>query len=700
MFMLPILLKLASKLRVILVLSLLLECFSSRVWYRIFSAFMSFQTHQVAEIGCTAIAVDSEASVDGSAMAGMNVDCAQCDNRLTYVASRDYGNITNPSRPVFENIGSYPRMVKRGVSRLYSPENNVGFAEFEPIAEIAQPRIKTYGYWESTMPLMNEAGISLGESSCGTKLVGTADAILDVTELMRIALERCSSARCAVETIGSVSEEYGFMAMKSDITPGTERAGTRAYDDAGEALVIADESGEAWVMHVTGGFEGVSKSTWAAKKVPKGHVAVLANTFTIGELPAYPNQDILFNLNIRETARAANLWKGSDSDPLDFTKIFGMDIVTFQRSNRDLPIPLYTTLRTWRVYDLLAPSLGLGVNLDNGVYPFSIKPDNKISHRDIFRILGDYYKDSEFDLTEGVLAGPFGTPYRHEGGVSKGYAQFPRAISIPRTSYSILGQSIENGKSVAWFASDQPMTSVFVPLLAAVRSEEGLDASFQRGNLLEFDRKSAFWAFDFVSNWMTLNWRNMSAEEVFPLQQRLQDHIDEEMKSSTTPLTSEWQRDVQKNVVRQWWELADRLIVKYNDGYYTRVEKDDLTKSVVGKSYGLPDWYNRMLGMTADVHPVWVQPWDGHQDTGIRNAPKDLFRTNYKFSVPKSFDFDNRVWITNDAAATASVPQGPAVSGIPFITIIISLVCGFGAGLFFSSQLLRVKPIKTEPLLG
>ena len=638
----------------------------------------------------------------------MNVDCAQCDNRLTYIAPRDYRNTPNAVRALFANTGAYPRMITQGRSSLYEPENNAEFPPFETVGSIPEAPIETYGYWESTLPLMNEAGLSIGESSCGTKIVGTADSLLDITELLRIVAERCATALCAVETIGSLSEEYGFMAMKNEITPGTEADGKMAYDDAGEAVIFSDESGEVWVLHITGGFEGVSKSTWAAQRVPKGHVTVLANTFTIRDLPVEPNNDFKFNRNIRAAARAAGLWQGSDTDPIDFTETFGMDIVSFQRKVGELPIPLYTSLRTWRVYDLVAPSLKLPVSVDNNMYPFSVKPDSPVSHRDIFRILGDYYQGSEFDMTEGILAGPFGSPYRHEGGTAKGFAQTQRAISIPRTSYSILGQS-KKGRSVAWFAVDQPMTSVFVPLLAKVKSTDGIDPSYTQGTLLEFDRNSAFWAFDFVSNWMNLNWRNMSSEEVYPLQTEIQNRIDVSLESLMRdgesvddPTVAAWQRGVQRDTVQQWWRLADRIVVKYNDGYYTRVGKD-VAEPIVGKSYGLPDWYYRMIGQTADVHPVWVQPWTGNVQpsvnkkiiTDTQSLPKDFYESHHKYQVPNSFDLGTMQWVTVpiEEAAGSSPPQASSV------VTIAALIFGLGVGLFLGRRSAAV-PHKKDQLLG
>lgn len=55
------------------------------------------------------------------------------------------------------------------------------------------------------------------------------------------------------------------------------------------------------------------------------------------------------------------------------------------------------------------------------------------------------------------------------------------------------------------------MTSVYLPFRADT-DWKGVDKSYKRGLLLEFDDKSAFWAFQFVSNWLNMNFKNMSEQ--------------------------------------------------------------------------------------------------------------------------------------------------------------------------------------------
>merc|ERR1719377_447907 len=106
--------------------------------------------------------------------------------------------------------------------------------------------------------------------------------------------------------MGKLSEDFGFVPTPGEPVTGSVR-GRTAWDDAGEAYTIADASGEAWVFHVLGGVQGITKSIWAAQRVPKGHFAMVANAFTIEELPEEPNEDFLFNKNTVRAALAAKL---------------------------------------------------------------------------------------------------------------------------------------------------------------------------------------------------------------------------------------------------------------------------------------------------------------------------------------------------------------------------------------------------------
>mmetsp|Transcript_52347 Transcript_52347/g.146014 ORF Transcript_52347/g.146014 Transcript_52347/m.146014 type:complete len:547 (-) Transcript_52347:424-2064(-) len=455
---------------------------------------------------------------------------------------------------------------------------------------------------------MNDQGLGLGESSCASMLVNrfpgdvkdTRDVpigLLDTVTLMQLALERCATARCAVELMGQLSEEFGFVPTPGEPTKGRVRERT-AWDDAGEAYTVADAKGEAWVFHVVGGVKNITKSVWAAQKVPKGHLAVIANDFIIGNLPEQPTDEVLFNIEIRRAALAAGLWDGEGA--LHFSHVFAPDPMAFESPTGATPIPLYASLRRWGLYNLAAPSLKLPFRANNQDHPFSVKVEKTLSHRDVMGYFRYQYEGTEFDMTQGILAGPFGSPFRLEGG-SKG-GQVPRGIAIQRTLYGIIAQSGPQ-RQLAWFAMDTPTTSVYVPLFS---KSAAVSPKYSTGNQATFSRETAAWAFNFVSNFMQLNYRAMSQDDVYPRIQAWQDTIDEEctnVEQASPEALAAWQLSVQERVVADWWDFSDFLIMKYNDGR--------INVPRVGRSPGYPQWFTEMIGYGNDVHPVWVQPAAG-----------------------------------------------------------------------------------------
>jgi dipeptidase len=78
----------------------------------------------------------------------------------------------------------------------------------------------TIGYWEAASGIANDAGVMIGESTCsaifGARLCGKAGgaALLGYMELTRIALERCSSAREAVQLMGALAVKHGFAGLQ------------------------------------------------------------------------------------------------------------------------------------------------------------------------------------------------------------------------------------------------------------------------------------------------------------------------------------------------------------------------------------------------------------------------------------------------------------------------------------------------------
>jgi len=208
---------------------------------------------------------------------------------------------------------------------------------------------------------------------------------------------------------------------------------------------------------------------------------------------------------------------------LNFFKAFGFE----KPKNEDRLLGLYSGRRMWRVFSLLNaeynetadPTIGYKPSTCEN-YPTNVKPDAPVDPGTIMKILGDHYEGTPFDLTQGLAAGPFGNPNRYEGGVPgvpvlKG--GFERPISIYRTTFSLVSQSfrrhthfepefVSDMKGVAWYGHDQGSGSVWVPVLAW---QTDLPRSYGWGKQSEFSLDSAWWAFNFVNNWMQLGYNKM-----------------------------------------------------------------------------------------------------------------------------------------------------------------------------------------------
>jgi len=625
-------------------------------------------------VGCTAIAVDSAASADGTAFAGMNADAGNGDYRLTFVPAKQHA--AGSMRPVFTFNLSYPRFVGFGRGDFFHPKR-AGAPLSVPVGEIPEVR-STFGYYEAAEPLMNDQGLGLGESSCASMLQNrfpddTSDTrdvptgLLDTATLMQIALERCATARCAVETMGKLVEEFGFVPTPGE--PVLGRIGNRpAYDDAGEAFTAADPSGEAWVFHVVGGVSGFSKSAWVAQRVPKGHLAVVSNGFIIGNLPEQPAEGFLFNKDIFRLARAAGLWDGAG--PLHFAKTFSPFPLTFESPTGAAPIPLYTSVRRWALYNLAAPSLKLPFQWNNQDLPFSVAVERPLSHRDVMSYFRYQYEGTEFDMTKGILAGPFGNPFRIEGGPMK-TGQTTRGISILRTLYSIIAQTGPE-RQLAWFAMDTPSTSVYVPLFGKA-GVAGVSHQYASGHQGRFSRDAASWAFNFVCNYMQLNYEAMSKGEVYPAIQSWQDRIDGEVEAASrlpVPSLVKWQIDIQHRVVDDWWKMADFLVMKYND---QRINHPN-----VGAATGYPQWYADMVGFSHDVHPLWVQP-ASQPVVEVKDYQPPLY------PLPKVWDYASATWMfeaasTISSSSSRTSPEGASILMLQSLLTLVALGAGVVLG--------------------
>jgi dipeptidase len=176
----------------------------------------------------------------------------------------------------------------------------------------------------------------------------------------------------------------------------------------------------------------------------------------------------MYSSNLWEVAKRNGLWKEEDG-LLDFLPVYSP-----QRAHS-----AYATRRIWRIFNLVAPSHILPPNTDAYAndYPFSIKSERKLSPQDVMEIQRDHYEGTVFDLTEGVAAGPYGSPDRFDwaanGNMTFAEAlsgSYERAISLFRTSYSFVAvprPSVPDVLALLWYGQYAPSSSSYAPFYLA-----------------------------------------------------------------------------------------------------------------------------------------------------------------------------------------------------------------------------------------
>lgn len=540
---------------------------------------------------CTTMIITKGASADGSMMVTHSDDDELSDQRLIYVPAMTHKK--GSRREVFQEYYRYPRIVsdKRGPNY-----DTPGYDKTDPIGFISQ-HTSTYAYFDGNYGIMNENNLMMGECTNGAKYQPTAvtkkeadksgkhTRLLYSSELSRIALERCTTAREAIKLMGHLIETYG-------------------YYSSGETLLVADED-EGWVFEMCALPDEEFHSAWVAQRVPDGEVFVAANEFRIREVKelkecskSKKERDkpcMLYSKFLFPGLEKVGWWD-PEAGPLDWLKAV---------SDGEYNHPYYSLRRVWRIFDRVNPDLGLSPWVKDSfttAYPFSVKPHRKLKTREVFALYRDHYEGTQFDMTKGVAAGPYGDPHRftasydgNQNSITEDkvfYGAWERAISVFYQGYTFVCQTRPDApdatKGLVWFGPDVSYTTCFTPFFAKVKE---LPQAYQTGDPQRFSRDTAWWAFDFVANWSRLNFQRMTQVDIQPLQEELENHqialiekLDKELSGdSDARARNKITKFCQQNsdyLLTTWWALADKLIAKYSDGYINLPGKDQAAKDV------------------------------------------------------------------------------------------------------------------------
>jgi dipeptidase len=440
--------------------------------------------------------------------------------------------------------------------------------------------VKQVPHTYSVVGEMNEHQLAIGETTFdGIKELENTKGLLEYWDLMELALQRARTAREAIAVMTDLVNQYG-------------------YRSTGESFSIADTS-EAWILEMIGPGPGGEGAEWVAVKVPDGYISCHANKARIGEFPLNDPQNCLYSENAISFAVSRGYYDPKSGKPFRFCDVY------CPPSPKDYR---YADTRVWSIFRRAAPSQNFPVEYHRGVpgakpYPLWIKPDKKLSVRDVFSLMRDHYEGTPFDLTKGVDAGPFGSPDRcrpMSWTVDSVKYGWERSISTPQTAYSFVSQSRATLPDpiggVFWYGLDNTYTCCYVPLYCGI---DAVPHPYTIGTLSQFSWESAWWVFNFVSNYANLKYSYMLPEiqavqaelegEFLALQPVVEMTAAALGKSDSALMIrylTDYSASHAEEVVARWKALGERLMTKYNDGYV----KDDKGKP---KERGYPEGWLR-----------------------------------------------------------------------------------------------------------
>jgi dipeptidase len=341
---------------------------------------------------------------------------------------------------------------------------------------------------------INEHGVSMGIEYMGMKpelanrkgRVSTCSSHW-TTSLIANGLMRAKSAREAIRLMGAMAEKYGFTYYWAPA--------------AGCAIPVVDRK-EAWIMEIFGpGKDWTPESrkpgaVWCAQRVPDGEATCNANRSRIGRVELGNSNDFLASPNIHSLAEELGLWKRAE--PFVWHDAYG-DVGG--RGN---------SLREWAALNALAPSLRLQATGDpqKDRYPFSVKPDSKVTVRMLTAVMRDSYQGTRFDVTghpafrPGGKLSPLARPLGSRDLFDLVGVPPERCISTETSGYVYVSQ-IRDGlpapvAGCMWLTLGPAATSCFVPVYCGAR--EIAESWSRLPDFTRIARSQVQWKFQLVED--------------------------------------------------------------------------------------------------------------------------------------------------------------------------------------------------------
>lgn len=502
---------------------------------------------------CTNLLVGKGASVDGSTM-------------VTYSAD---------SYTLFGELYHWPAATYQKGEKLKVYEWDTG----KFLGEIDQ-----VGQTYNVIGNMNEHQLCIAETTfSGRPELQDTTGIMDYGSLIYITLQRAKTAREAIQVITQLVEKYG-------------------YYSGGESFSIVDKN-EVWIMELIGKGVGNTGAVWVAVRIPDDCISAHANQSRIHQFPLNDKENCLYSKDVISFARQKGYFTGKDKD-FSFTKAY---------APLDFGAMRYCEARVWsffnRYYSGADKWVKYAMGENNEPMPLYIKPDRKLSNKDLMNMMRDHYEGTPMDPTQDIGAGPFQSPFRFsplEWKLDSADYCFERPIATQQTGFTFVGQMRnylpDEVGGVLWFGVDDATFTVYTPMYSSMtRTPECFRVG--NGDFNNFSWTSSFWIHNWVAN-MAYARYNQMVTDIKPVQDRLElgfiammDPIDKKAsdllkgsRAEALEFLTEYSCSQAQKAFDSWKTLGTKLLVKYMDGAVKKTDKDG---NFLYNEYGQPEYPNR-----------------------------------------------------------------------------------------------------------
>ncbi len=378
---------------------------------------------------------------------------------------------------------------------------------------------------------------------------------IDYGSLIYITLQRAKTAREAIQIIVDLANTYG-------------------YCSSGESFSLIDPK-EAWIMELIGKGPNDKGIVWVARRIPDGYVSAHANQARITTFPWDDPENCLYAPDVADVARKFGWFEGENKDfsfsdayaPADFGALRGCEA------------------RVWAFFRTVASGMdkyedyAMGHNPKNKM-PLWIKPDQKISPKQVMDCMRDHYEGTKMDMTTDIGAGGEALPYRWRpmywtvDGVE--YCN-ERATATQQTGFWLVGQARPEKVGILWFGTDDAATSPLTPIY--VNSQEVPECLKEgNGSMLKYSDTSMFWITNRVAQFAYLRY-NIIGKHVRAEVDKWENAMLELIKKidinmanvgykpkKVKKIATEFSVNTAQTLFNGWVELDKYLMVKYIDG--------------------------------------------------------------------------------------------------------------------------------------